>query len=243
MTALLLNSGMGSRMGALTQDCPKCMCDIGAGHTIISWQLELLRQHDVRKVVITTGPFEKKLKEHVKAHGHGLQITFVNNPVYQTTNYIYSMLLAKEYLQDDILLLHGDLVLEHSVLQNLLDAPASSVAVDSSLPLPEKDFKACIRRGKVSAIGTTFFGNDCYACQPAYKWLSSDFQLWMAAIETHCKNGDVKIYAENAFNEMQEKPVLLSIELNGRLCNEIDNPEDREMVAKRFLFCNKEYKR
>ena len=73
------------------------------------------------------------------------------------TNYIYSMLLAKEELKDDIVLLHGDLVFESSVINDILACDCSAVAAAFDAPLPEKDFKAVIDGdGYVQKIGIEF---------------------------------------------------------------------------------------
>lgn len=234
MKALLLNSGLGSRMGALTKSLPKCMCQIGYGHTIISWQLEMLRRNGVREAVVTTGPFADLLEEHILTHGSEIEFIFVNNPVYSETNYIYSMYLAKDYLNDDILLLHGDLVIDPDVITDLVSEKRSIVTVDSLIPLPEKDFKAKLRDGRIESVGIEFFGEDCVACQPAYKFIYADFQEWMNKIADFCSRGETRVYAENALNNISDKIALYPLELNNRLCNEIDNINDLKLVSNIF---------
>ncbi len=235
MKALLLNSGVGNRMGALTERSPKCMCPIGAGYTILSRQLTLIATAGIRDTVITVGPFAELIKEHVAGLNLPLHVTYVPNPQYSETNYIYSMHLAAEHLDDDILLLHGDLVLESSVLDDLITSSKSVVAVDATLPLPDKDFKAKVHDGRVIAIGVEFFGPDCVACQPAYRFDKEDFKAFMKAIGEFCLHGHRKVYAENAFNAQNGAIPLYPLELNGRLCNEIDNLQDLETVSQRFL--------
>ena len=235
MKALLLNSGIGNRMGELTSHQPKCMCPIGGGYTILSRQLTQLAQLGVREVVITVGPFAQELKAHAQSLNLPIKITYVPNPLYSQTNYIYSMHLAAGHLDDDVLLLHGDLVVETDVLSDLLSAQKSMVAVDSTLPLPQKDFKARLQNGRVTAIGIEFFGLDCLACQPAYFWRREDFAAWTKAISDFCSRDTVKVYAENAFNEKNGAIPLYPLELHGRLCNEIDNPEDLQIVSALFL--------
>lgn len=236
MKALILNSGIGHRMGDLTKTKPKCMTDIGGGFTILSRQLTLLAQADVRDVVITTGPFAEVLKEHVQSLCLPLNVVYAHSPEYASTNYIVSIHLAAPYLRgQDVLLLHGDLVLEASVLADLLQSPVSVMAVDRTLPLPEKDFKAKLRGGLIVAVGVTLFGEDCVACQPAYHWRANDFGLWLDAIAAFVKNGETKVYAENAFNAQDGAIPLLPLELGGRLCNEIDNTDDLADVSGRFM--------
>ncbi len=235
MKALLLNSGIGNRMGDLTKNMPKCMCPIGSGYTIISRQLTQIAQAGIREAVITVGPFAQLLMEHAAGLNLPLRITYVPNPIYSETNYIYSMHLAAENLDDDILLLHGDLVLECSVLSDLISSKSSVAAVDSALPLPDKDFKARLQSGRITSIGIEFFGPDCVACQPAYFFRREDFQAWLKAIGEFCASGQRKVYAENAFNAQRGSIPLYPLELIGRLCNEIDNPQDLETVSGRFL--------
>lgn len=234
MKALLLNSGLGSRMGTLTENMPKCMCQIGYGYTIISWQLELLRRNGIREAVVTTGPFADMLEEHILAHGSEIEFTFVNNPVYSETNYIYSMYLAKDYMNDNVLLLHGDLVTAPDVITDIVSEKRSVAMVDSLIPLPEKDFKAKIKNGRIEAVGIEYFGEDCVACQPAYKFLQADFQRWMKEIADFCSRGETRVYAENALNNISDKIALYPLELNNRLCNEIDNTNDLESVSNIF---------
>jgi phosphoenolpyruvate phosphomutase len=235
MKVLLLNSGVGSRMGNLTKQCPKCMCPIGGGYTILSRQLIQIAQAGIQEAVITVGPFAGQLKEYVEGLNLPVHITYVPNTLYHETNYIYSMYLAADHLTDDILLLHGDLVLDSSVISDLIASKNSVVAVDSTLPLPDKDFKARVQDGRVTAIGIEFFGPDCITSQPAYYFYREDFAAWMKAIGEFCQNGQRKVYAENAFNAQNGSIPLYPLELYGRLCNEIDNLQDLETVSRRFM--------
>lgn len=232
MKALILNSGVGNRMGELTRERPKCMVPIGGGHTILSWQLETLRRVGITDVVITTGPFAGALAHYASERLPSIQ--YVHNPKYRETNYIYSMYLARELLRDDLILLHGDLTLEESVLEELLAASESAVAVEWGVPLPEKDFKARLVQGRIREIGVDVFGEDCVACQPAYKLNKADMTAWLEAISVFCERNETAVYAENALNSILDRVTMIPAALNGRLCNEIDNPQDLAAVSGRF---------
>jgi phosphoenolpyruvate phosphomutase len=144
------------------------------------------------------------------------------------------MYLAKDYLNDDILLLHGDLVIDPDVITDLVSEKRSIVTVDSLIPLPEKDFKAKLRDGRIESVGIEFFGEDCVACQPAYKFIYADFQEWMNKIADFCSRGETRVYAENALNNISDKIALYPLELNNRLCNEVDNINDLKWVSNIF---------
>jgi len=219
-------------MGSITEIQPKCMTPIGAGHTIVSWQLELLRRVGLTDVVMTTGPFRSVLEEYAANKMPGIR--FVHNPQYRETNYIYSMYLAREWLDEDIMLLHGDLVLEEAVMRELAESEVSAVAVEEDAPLPKKDFKARRANGRVVEIGVDVFGTDCVSSQPAYKLLRKDMAVWMEAIEKFCERGERSVYAEEALNTVLGRVAVYAMPLKGRLCSEIDSLADMAEVSKRF---------
>ena len=139
MKALILNSGLGSRMGEASAERPKCLTPLPEGETILSRQLKQLAAEGIAHVVITTGPFEDQIRRACAEAALPLKIDFVPNPVYRDTNYIYSIYCARELLRgEDLVLMHGDLVFENEVLTRMLAAEGSRMAVSSALPLPER---------------------------------------------------------------------------------------------------------
>ena len=238
MKALILNSGLGHRMGVITKEHPKCMTEISPKNTILSRQLRILVSYGVEEVVMTTGYYDKVLVEYCNAMHLPLKYTFVNNPEYATTNYIYSIYHAKEQLKDDdIILMHGDLVFESQVMEAVIDSPTSCMAVSSTLPLPEKDFKAVVKNWQIEKVGIEFF-DDAMAAQPLYKILKDDWLIWLAQIEKYCESDNRKCYAENAFNEVSDQCKLYPCDVKDMLCAEIDTPEDLEVVSKRVKEIN-----
>lgn len=233
MKALILNSGLGHRMGVLTSEHPKCMTPISAIDTILSRQLKLIAAAGITEVVMTTGYFDKVLVDYCESLKLPLHYTFVNNPLYAQTNYIYSIYCAKEYLDDDILLMHGDLVFEESVLEDLLNYQASCMKVSSTIALPEKDFKAVVHDGRVEKVGIEFF-TDAMEAQALYKLNREDWRIWLNEIIAFCESDNRKCYAENAFNRVSDKCAIYAYDVKDRLCAEIDTPEDLEMVTARL---------
>lgn len=233
MKALILNSGLGSRMGALTREHPKCMTEIAPGETIVSRQLRMLNAAGVREVVMTTGVFEDVLREYCGGLGLDLSLWYVLNPRCRETNYIYSIYCARELLDDDILLMHGDLVFEDSVLAEMIASSDSRMAVSYSAPLPEKDFKAVIEDGIIRKVGIEFFDNAA-AAQPLYRLRREDWRLWLGKIAEYCEKGITGVYAENALNELEGKAGIRPLDTGERLCCEIDNAEDLKRVMTRL---------
>ena len=234
MKALILNSGMGTRMGVLTSEHPKCMTEISAKETILSRQLRLLAESGITEVVITTGYFDGVLVNYCNSLALPLQITYVHNPDYAQTNYIYSIYCAKDFLRDDdILLMHGDLVFEYSVLEDMLANEKSCMKVSSTLPLPEKDFKAVVKGGRVQAVGISFF-HSAMEAQALYKLNRRDWNIWLEKICAFCESGNRKCYAEEALNQIAQECAIEAFDVKDRLCTEIDNQEDLAVVKSKL---------
>ncbi len=230
MKALILNSGLGSRMGVLTSEHPKCMTEILRNETILSRQLRQLAEVGITEIVMTTGAFDSVLVNYCNNLDLPLKITFVKNPVYDKTNYIYSIYCAREYLDDDIILIHGDLVFENTVFDDVLASESSCMTVSSTADLPEKDFKAVIKEGKIVKIGIEFF-NDAMSAQPLYKLKKADWSKWLDNICEYCEKDNIKCYAENAFNDISDQCSIIPLNVENRLCNEVDNPEDLAVIS------------
>ena len=233
MKALILNSGLGTRMGVLTSEHPKCMTEINSRETILSRQLRQIVDAGIEEVVITTGAFDSVLVNYCQSLDLPVHITFVKNPAYQDTNYIYSIYCAKEYLDDDIILMHGDLVFENEVFDRVVSHKGSCMTVSSTLPLPEKDFKAVIRDEKVVKVGIEFF-NEAMAAQPLYKLTKQDWNLWLDKMIEYCESDNRKVYAENALNELDGACHIDALDVQNLLCAEIDNPEDLAVVSSKL---------
>ncbi len=225
-------------MGVITKEHPKCMTEISHTDTILSRQLKQLVSFGIEEVVMTTGYYDDVLVDYCNVLHLPLKFTFVNNPLYDQTNYIYSIYCAKEHLQnDDIILMHGDLVFENLVMEAVVDSPNSCMVVSSSLPLPEKDFKAVVTNGRIEKVGIEFFEH-AMAAQPLYKIKKEDWLVWLGNIETFCKNNNRKCYAENAFNEVSNQCNIYPCDVHDMLCAEIDTPEDLKIVSEKLVAVN-----
>lgn len=234
MKALILNSGMGSRMGVLTSEHPKCMTEVSSQDTILSRQLRQVAEAGIEEVVMTTGLFDSVLVNYCRSLDLPLHITFIKNPLYRETNYIYSIYCAREALRgEDILLMHGDLVFENSVLDKVLACENSCMTVSSTLSLPEKDFKAVIQNGRITKVGIEYF-NDAMAAQPLYKLKKEDWNVWLDQIIQYCEAQKVTCYAEHAFNDVSCQCQIYPLDVEDELCAEIDNPEDLAVVSQKI---------
>ncbi len=129
MQAVILAAGMGKRLGELTKDNTKCMVKVN-GTALIDRLLHQLDSRSLSKIVIVTGYEGKKLTDYIDTLGIATPIVYIDNPIYDRTNNIYSLYLAKDHLlKEDTLLFESDIIFEDSVLDCLIDDPRDTLAL------------------------------------------------------------------------------------------------------------------
>lgn len=132
MQAIILAAGMGKRLGEYTKENTKCMVPVN-GVRLIDRLLGQLSGLGLNRVVIVVGFEGKKLMDHIGSrYNRKLNIEFITNPIYDRTNNIYSLSLAKKELcEDDTILLESDLIFDDGLLKLVLDNPLPNLALVS----------------------------------------------------------------------------------------------------------------
>lgn len=129
MQAIILAAGMGKRLGDLTRNNTKCMVKVN-GVALIDRLLTQLSKLNIKRVIIVIGYEGQKLKDYIGYNYKGLPIEYIENPIYDKTNNIYSLSLAKEQMQqDDTLLIESDLIFDDELFRMIIDAPYPNLAL------------------------------------------------------------------------------------------------------------------
>lgn len=129
MQAIILAAGMGKRLGDLTKENTKCMIKVN-GTYLIDRLLNQLKQLNLTRIILVIGYKGEKLREHVGNYAGETPIEYIYNSVYDKTNNIYSLYLAKAELQkEDTLLIESDLIFEDSMFKKILDNPYPNLAL------------------------------------------------------------------------------------------------------------------
>jgi histidinol-phosphate/aromatic aminotransferase/cobyric acid decarboxylase-like protein/choline kinase len=127
--AVILAAGLGKRLGAATRDSTKCMVELN-GRRLVEYALDALLQARVERIIVVVGHGADEVRAFLGHEQAGIPVHYVTNPIYAETNNIYSLLLAREYLeQDDTLLLESDVIFEPEILLECAAHPAPNVAV------------------------------------------------------------------------------------------------------------------
>ena len=128
MKAVVLAAGQGTRLRPLTENLPKCLVPL-YGKPLLRHTLDALEWAGVRHCVVVVGYLGQQIRKRIGQWSGNLRVSYVENPRFQETNNLYSLWLARHELDDDLLLLEGDLLFESAILGDLLWAPQPDVAV------------------------------------------------------------------------------------------------------------------
>lgn len=243
MQGLILAAGMGKRLKDLTSDNTKCMVKV-KGITLIERMLGQLDKLQLSRIVIVVGYKREKLIEYIATLGIQTPICFVENPIYDRTNNIYSLALAKEYLvQEDTLLLESDLIFEGSVLEELIaDKRATLALVDkyeswmdgTCVKLREDDTIEAFVPGKRFRFEEI---KDYYKTVNIYKF-SKEFSEthYVPFLEAYSHALGNNEYYEQVLRviTMLDEPGIVAKRLSGQAWYEIDDVQDLDIAESIF---------
>ena len=156
MKLIILNSGLGSRLKNLTKNNPKSLVQLDENQTIFSRAISILSKFNFNEVIITTGYLNNVLEDYAKKMFPNINFRFVHNPVYDKTNYIKSLDYIDSEFEEDIVLLHGDLVFSENVANKIINAALIETQnLDIKKELLEKNIKTM--KSKVRDVLTKQF--------------------------------------------------------------------------------------
>lgn len=253
MQAIILAAGMGKRLGNLTQNNTKCMVKVN-GVTLIERllrQLEKVKAPEaLSRIVIVTGYEGRKLREYVDTLGIKCAIEYVDNPIYATTNNIYSLYLAKDYLmREDTLLFESDLIMEDSVIERIVQNPYPSLALvdkfeswmdGTVVTLDEEDnIKRFIPGSKFSHEATENYYKTVNIYKFSKEFSTSHYVPFLAAYSKALGNNE---YYEQVLRviALLDKPEIKALRLSGEAWYEIDDVQDLDIAES--MFCKPEEK-
>lgn len=243
MQAIILAAGMGKRLGELTQNNTKCMVRVNET-TLIERMLHQLECQHLERIIIVIGYQGQKLKDYIATLNISVPILYVENPVYDQTNNIYSLYLAKNYLQEqDTILLESDLIFENAVLDQLIQHPYPSLALVAKfeswmdgtvVTLDEEDnIKRFISPQQFLFEEIPAY----YKTVNIYKF-SKNFSTshYVPFLEAYCKALGNNEYYEQVLRviTLLEKPELKALRLSNESWYEIDDIQDLDIAESIF---------
>lgn len=244
MQAIILAAGMGKRLGELTKGNTKCMIEVG-GQKLIDRMLHQLSALNLKRVVLVVGYQADNLINHIGHRYDGiLNIEYVRNPIYDKTNNIYSLALAKDKLQeDDTLLLESDMIFEDRMLSLLIDNPYPNLALVAKYETWMDGTMVCIDSDNniVNFVPKKAFRYSdvpyYYKTCNIYKF-SKDFSRnqYVPFLEAYSKAMGNNEYYEQVLRVITEldKSALRALPITDEKWYEIDDIQDRDIAETIF---------
>lgn len=243
MQAIILAAGMGKRLKELTQDRTKCMVQVN-GVALIDRMLHQIESRHLSRIVIVVGYEGEKLMKYIDTLGIRTPIVYVQNPIYDKTNNIYSLALAKDYLcQDDTLLFESDLIFEDAVIDQLLDAPRETLAlVDKYESWMDG---TCVKLGPDDSIAS-FVPSKNFRFEEAHEYYKTvniykfgrhfSRTHYVPFLEAYSKALGNNEYYEQVLRviAMLDDPEIRAKRLSGQLWYEIDDIQDLDIASSMF---------
>lgn len=243
MQAIILAAGMGKRLKKLTANNTKCMIQVN-GVTLIERMLEQLDRLQLSRIVVVVGYEGQKLKDYIGTLQIETPVCYVSNSVYDRTNNIYSLSLAKEYLlEEDTLLLESDLIFEDSVLRALIEDPRETLALvdkyeswmdGTCVKLCEGDIIEAFIPGKRFVFEDIPF---YYKTVNIYKFGRHFSEThYIPFLEAYSKALGNNEYYEQVLRviTMLDDPEIRAKKLEGQMWYEIDDIQDLDIASSMF---------
>ena len=251
MQAIMLAAGKGSRLGKYTKDNTKCMLNVH-GKTLLERAIDALLEANIKDFIIVLGYKGENVKKYIKEKelDKKINITYIDNNVYDITNNIYSLYLAKDYLvKDDTILLESDLIYDTSIVKKLVDSKYESAALiakyeewmDGTVVTLNKDntINSFVEKKDFNYNEV----NNYYKTVNIYKF-SKEFskRFYIPFLESY-----IKVYGNNDYYELVLKVIsgLKEVKLHGLPLNnepwyEIDDSQDYDIANAIFAPNTKE---
>lgn len=232
-TAVVLAAGMGNRLKPFTNNAPKCMVNV-LGKPLLAHLMDSLQQNNFKKLILVTGYKSEQIEKFISSYNTTLDCEIVFNDVYDSTNNIYSLWLAKPKITSSFVLIESDIILNPEVLAEFRFS--DRIALDKYNPEIHDGTTATVDLNnileKVYIKQAPPEEKTVYKTVNIYSFSDRLWNLLINEIETFIKKDEVNGFYEAAIqNLVEEKKVSLEmVDFSGFWWDEIDTPEDLERV-------------
>ncbi len=230
MQAIIMAAGKGTRLGAFTENTPKCLLRI-KGKRLIDINLAVLHRFGIWDITIVTGFQDRKISEAV---GEIPGIRLVYNPFYEFTNVLGSYYMGMKYLHDDFLYLHADTICEAGIFCDLLRNDGDVALPVDGGSCDDEAMKVRLEGGRVAEITKQMPGEKAFGeFVGIAKIRKNVIETLNQAAEELLRGRNFSSYFEAALQKVIDtgKYDFRLIETGGRFWREIDFPEDYEKAA------------
>lgn len=224
MRAILLAAGMGTRLRPLTLETPKSLTIVN-NDPLIERQIRFLKECGVEEIIVITGYLKEKFEYLVDKFG----VKLVNNDKYDKYNNIYTMYLAKDYLEDSYVI-DADVYINRNFL---IGDPKSSLYFSAYRENFKNEWKIGFNDDKEIKSITVKDKDSGYILSGVSYWKKKDANIIVHELDKVINEGDFeKLYWDDIVRANVDKLDLKIEMIDSNDIYEIDSIEDLEEVKK-----------
>lgn len=240
MKALILAAGIASRLRPLTDNKPKCLLEVGS-RTLLERTIDGLVENKIDQLVLVTGYLHEMIEDFISTRYPDLNVEYIYNEKFESTNNIYSLWLAKEAVsEDDLLLLDSDILFDPALVSALLNSSYPNCLALDKHPLGEEEIKVITdSSGQIREISKVCSPEKALGESIGIEKMSVDFvQTLYAELDSMIlKEKQVNVFYEAAFeNVIRKGAAIYALDTSAYFSMELDTPEDFESACSRIPF-------
>lgn len=228
MKTVILAAGIASRLKPLTDNTPKCLLKVG-GKCILERTIENLIDTNNLEIIIVTGYLENKIRDFISTRFPGLNITYICNQLYSSTNNIYSLWMAKEAVRgDSMLMMDSDIVFDKNIITKLVSSGHENCLALKRHDVQDEEIKVkADSSGKVLAINKEIPVSEAIGESIGIELFSREgcAELYRILDRKVINEKKVNVFYETAFEEMSDN-YLYVVDTTDYFCMEIDTADD-----------------
>jgi choline kinase len=222
MRAVIMAAGVGSRIQGLIHNKPKCLIE-ARGQSLISRTVELLQRKGIDDITVITGYKSEQIRREV-----GTQVRYFDNPFYRVTNSIASLWLAKDLLDDDLILMNADLYFEEEVLDIALAQEDHAVMLSDSSRIEDADFRFGVEGRCIRKTGNKLTNAETDCEYVGIVRISKSFiGTFKNRLEQMVSGRDMNNWWEGVlYSFIEESMDIFHVDVMGTFWTEVDTPDD-----------------
>jgi len=234
MRGIILAAGRGRRLEPVFPNKPKCLIQFG-GKSLIQHQISALLKNGVKEVVVVVGYENRQIREHLR--NMPCTIHYIENPVFDSTNTIYSLWLCREFFDTEFIYFNADVLFDYRIVQRLCAKKAGSSLACVPGRCGQEEVKVIVAGNKIVEIGKHMPAERCYGEFIGIARFAHEDTARFAQILDECIGDQAtwRYFFEYAVNVLAQEAVLHAVDISDLPATEIDFPEDLEYAQKEIF--------
>ena len=222
MKAIIMAAGIGKRLRALNINKPKCLITIGS-KTLIRRSVDLLVSKGISDITVIVGYKSDLIRNELNN-----DVDYYENPDFQTNNSIKSLWYAKDLLEDDVLLLNGDLYYEQGILDYAINQTNPVVMLADSTRIDNADYRFGFIGNQINRYGKHLTNHETDGEYVGIVRIDQCFiKRFKQTLEEMITSGETNIWWEDVLYSFIEKQIPIHyFDVAGTFWSEVDTLQD-----------------